>query len=119
MISRIHWVGTTAALLLSLVHVFLTTRIYSALTVPALWFAGTGLALFAVALLNILALRMPTKLAVALVLVANLMTTTFMLLLYSIHPDAQVSFGIALFVVLSSCSVALLSRQFHAGPVSL
>ena len=111
MIARLHWIGTAAALLLSIVHLFVTTRIYPTLTLPALWFAGPGLALFAIGLLNVVALRTPTRLSSLLVLIANLMTAIFMLLLYSVHPAAQVSFGIGLFVVLSCCSIALLRRS--------
>lgn len=110
MIARLHWIGTGAALLLSMLHLFVTTRLYSTVTLPALWFAGTGLALFAVGLLNLVALRAPSRFSSLLALIANLMTTIFMLLLYTVHPAAQVSFGIGLFVVLSGCAIALLRR---------
>lgn len=106
MIARIHWIGTWAALLLAVGHIFMTTRMYADLTVPALWFAGTGLEVFAVGLLNLLALQTPTGLGRALALAANVMTTVLMALLYWLHPAGQVLFGLVLFALLTLCALA-------------
>lgn len=104
MISRLHGVCTAAAALLSLVHLFVATRIYPAVTVEALWFSGTGLALLAVALINLLRLREPTRLSAIVASAVNVLTTIFMVVLASIHPAPQVLFGLALFVALTLCS---------------
>ena len=115
MFARMHWIGTWAALLLAVAHIYMTTRLYSDLTVPALWFAGTGLGLFAVALLNLLALREPTGLSRGLTLAANVMTTTFMALLYWLHQAGQVLFGLVLFAVLTLCALASLAGARSAA----
>lgn len=107
MIIRAHWICTAAAALLSLLHLFVATRIYRDLTVDALWFSGTGLALLAIALINLLRLSEPTRLSAIVALAANVLTMTFMVLLASVHPAPQVFFGLALFVALTLCSSRL------------
>lgn len=106
MFARMHWIGTWAALLLAVGHIYMTTRLYADLTVPALWFAGTGVGVFAVGLLNLLALREPTGLGRVLALAANVMTTVLMALLYWLHPAGQILFGLVLFAVLTLCALA-------------
>ncbi|MDP2011303.1 MAG: hypothetical protein Q8K11_14110 [Phenylobacterium sp.] len=106
MFARMHWIGTWAALLLAVGHIYMTTRLYADLTVPALWFAGTGLGLFAIGLLNLLALRERTGLGRGLALATNVMTTIFMTLLYWLHPAGQVLFGLVLFAILTLCALA-------------
>lgn len=106
MFARMHWIGTWAALLLAVGHIYMTTRMYPDLTVPALWFAGTGLGLLAVGLLNLLTLREPTGLGRGLALATNVMTTILMALLYWLHPAGQILFGLVLFVVLTLCALA-------------
>ncbi|MDO8380326.1 hypothetical protein [Phenylobacterium sp.] len=99
-----------AALLLAVAHIFMTTRLYEDLTIQALWFAGTGLGVFAVGLVNVLALQAPTMLGRALALLANLLTTILMILLYWLHPAGQILFGLALFAVLSVCTLTAFLR---------
>ena len=104
MLRRLHWTAAIAALLLGGVHVAYTARLHHDLTLDALWFAGTGLALIAIALLNITALRAEGRGSPGLVLAANLVTTGFFALIWTVHEAPQVMAGLVLFVVLTGCA---------------
>lgn len=111
MLRRLHWAAAIAALLLGLAHVAYTGRLHQALTLDALWFAGTGLALIAIALLNITALRAEGRASPGLVLAGNLATTGFLVLLWTVHQAPQVMAGLVLFVVLTGCALVQVSKR--------
>ncbi|MCZ8193310.1 hypothetical protein [Brevundimonas sp.] len=52
MIRKAVWVLVSSGLLLGLLHLILTLPIYGRLSLEALWFAGSGLAVVCCALMN-------------------------------------------------------------------
>jgi hypothetical protein len=96
-----YFYGTIAASFLALgaLHMSLTVPIYGTLTMPALWFAGTGLLLMAVAVLNWIVIRTraqdgPVALAVAAMNAAGLI---FAGLVLRVLPEPQTYLLLGLF----------------------
>jgi len=102
-----------ASVLLGLGHTALTLPMYRQLTLPALWFAGSGLAMVVCGLMNLLALRARSTdgLARWLPVFSNACLTAFGLLLWPLLPAPQVAVAIALFAGSTACSLALLAKR--------
>ncbi len=69
-------------ILLFAVHIVLTPRIYASLSVPAMWFAGTGLMGVFLGLLNIAYIRdgSPDGMKTVMVIASNVVALAFFLL---------------------------------------
>lgn len=95
----------TAAALLGLVHSALAALLYPSWTIDALWFVGTGLAMFIGAAANFLALGSPGGVSRALIIIVNVAMTTFFIAAWPVLPEPQVIVGGVLFLALAACSV--------------
>lgn len=98
-LRRIHWTATIIALLLGAAHLALTPVFHPQLGEPAMWWAGSGLAVVLAALLNLqLLLRGALR---PILLLANLATAGFWASLAPVVPEPQVFAGLAAFAVLT------------------
>ncbi|MEL6366120.1 MAG: hypothetical protein AAFR11_14885 [Pseudomonadota bacterium] len=103
MLDALRIAAAAGAALLGLGHLGLTAAIYDAPSLEALWFAGSGLAFFAVALGN-LAEPGPSRAARIIRLAQNLTMVGFFTAARTLLPAPQVGVGLALFLVLSALS---------------
>lgn len=75
---------------LGILHTLLTPLFYSAFTIDALWFAGTGLGLLFLGLFNLAVLKPGVQAALNLCLTANIIGFVYSILLVIILPEPQV-----------------------------
>ncbi len=98
--------GGSATLLsgLGLVHMVATAWFYTTMSVDALWFAGSGLAILLLGLLNLLRLRGRDPLLCSVGIFTNLLGTLFLLLLSFVlrAPQAWVSLALMLLLLADS-----------------
>lgn len=96
------WLLTGLALLLGLAHLGLSALAWRGGSAEILWFAGSGLAIVAAALLNLAMLRATAadRVQRACWLTANLATAAFFALAWSVVPEPQVIVGAAVFALL-------------------
>jgi hypothetical protein len=88
--SSIHRGAALLALLLGAVHIALTPLYYSTLSVPALWFVGSGLALLLIASHNLMLHRAPgDRVAWRLTVLANVGGFAFAALLVWVQLQPQ------------------------------
>lgn len=92
---------TVAGLLLGLLHVGLTMPIYRSLSLEALWFAGSGLAITGASLLNFVALRNQHLSGLWLVMVCNVLIAGFFAAAWPLLPGPQTVAGLCVFAVLA------------------
>lgn len=97
------WLLASLGLLLGLLHLTLTLPIYGRLSLEALWFAGSGLAVVCAALMNIVALRSRPPLTRWAVVTANLLIAGFFAAAWPLLPSPQVAVGFVIFIVLAAC----------------
>jgi len=112
-VRRLFYGLAIASVLLGLGHTGLTLPMYRQLSLPALWFAGSGLAMMVGGLMNLLALRARSddRLARWLPVLSNAGLTGFALVAWSLLPAPQVAVAIALFAGSTACSLALLAKR--------
>ncbi|MBN1305791.1 MAG: hypothetical protein JXA13_15240 [Anaerolineales bacterium] len=89
-------------LLIGVIHTALTPVFYPGFTLEALWFAGTGLALVFLALLNITAERLMASWVLDLCLVANLAGTIFGILIVMLLPEIQAYLSLGIFLAVTA-----------------
>lgn len=103
------WLLASLGLLLGVLHLGLTLPMYRQLSLEALWFAGSGLAVVCCALMNIAALRSRTPSSRWPVVIANLLIASFFAAAWPLLPSPQVAVGFIIFIVLAA----------YFGPITL
>jgi hypothetical protein len=92
-------------LLIGVIHTALTPAFYDGLTLDALWFAGTGLALVFLSLLNIVAERAFEPWMLNLCIVANLAGLVHSVLIVTQLSEIQAVVGLLIFIAATVGSV--------------
>ena len=94
-------------------HTLLTPVFYPGFSADALWFAGTGLSLLLLGLINIIALRLSDRALRTLCVAANLVGMAYLTLVTLAVPEVQAIFAIlaALGVTIGSLSARLSPHQ--------
>lgn len=91
--------------LLGIAHLALTPLIYASLTIDALWFVGTGMAMVIAAAANVIAGKIP-EVGVRMSLAAiNVAMSGFFAAAWLVLPGPQVILGGLLFLGLALCSL--------------
>lgn len=104
MTRKIMWLLASSGLLLGVLHLALTLPIYRRLSLEALWFAGSGLAIVCCALVNVVALRSTVPAGRWVAVIANLLVSGFFAAAWPLLPGPQVAAGFMIFVVLAAYS---------------
>lgn len=107
-------------LLIGVVHTALTPLFYNKFSPDALWFAGTGLALIFLSLLNIAAERIYTTWMLKICVVANLAGLVYAILVVIALPEIQAFLSLFIFlsVAVSSVYALLQSTQQKSLEIS-
>ena len=103
------WLLATAGLLLGVLHVTLTLPVYGRLSLEALWFAGSGLAVICCALMNVVALTTSAPSSRWAAVGADLLIAGFFAAAWPLLPGPQVAAGFIIFVILAA----------YFGPITL
>lgn len=101
MTRKAMWLLTSLGLLLGVLHLTLTLPMYGRLSLEALWFAGSGLAVICCALMNIVALRSRAPSGRWAIVIANLLIAAFFAAAWPLLPSPQVAAGFIIFIVLA------------------
>lgn len=109
--QRLEWILALIAALLGGLHVGLTALLYPRASIEALWFAGTGLDIVAVAAMNIVALRAGDRSSPILLLAANTAMACFFAAAWPLLNAPQVAVGFMLFTGLTLCGALKLPRR--------
>jgi len=102
MIRKALWLLASLGLLLGVLHLTFTLPIYGDLSLEALWFAGSGLAVVCCALMNGVALRSGSPSSRWAVVIANLLIAGFFAAAWPLLPSPQVAAGFMIFIVLAA-----------------
>jgi hypothetical protein len=104
MLRTLHKISSALLTGLGVVHTALTPVFYGRLTLGALWFAGSGLAMIFVGLLNLTLCRDVGRDRLVRVFChsANLLTLGFGLLFVTLDREPQVVFGLVLIVLMTA-----------------
>ena len=87
--KTLHLISAYVLIALGTGHTLLTPIFYPGFSADALWFAGTGLALLFLGLLNIAAQQNPITILLNLCVIANLMGLVFLALVTFAVPEFQ------------------------------
>lgn len=93
------------SLSLGVIHTALTPLFYDRFSPDALWFAGTGLALVFLGLLNIVAERVWETWALNVCIAANLIGCVYGILTVIVLPEIQAYVGLLVFVAVATGSI--------------
>lgn len=96
------WLLASLGLLLGVLHLTFTLPIYGRLTLEALWFAGSGLAVVCCALMNVVAMRNSAPSSRWAVVIANLLIAGFFAAAWPLLPSPQVAAGFLVFAILAA-----------------
>ena len=101
--KTLHKISSVLLVALGVVHTALTPVFYGKFSHNALWFAGSGLAMIFVGLLNLTLSRDVGRDGLVRIFcyAANLLTVVFGFLMVTMNREAQVLFGFALIVVMT------------------
>ncbi len=102
MIRKAVWLLASLGLLLGVLHLTLTLPIYRRLSLEALWFAGSGLAVVCCGLINVVALRSSAPSTRWAVVTANLLIAGFFAAAWPLLPSPQVAVGFVVFIILAA-----------------
>lgn len=102
MTRKAMWLLASLGLLLGLLHLTFTLPIYGRLSLEALWFAGSGLAVVCCALMNVVALRGGAPAGRWAVVIANLLIAGFFAAAWPLLPSPQVAAGFTIFTILAA-----------------
>ncbi|MGV3579173.1 hypothetical protein [Brevundimonas sp.] len=102
MIRKAMWVLASLGLLLGALHLALTVPMYGRLSLEALWFAGSGLAVICCALMNVTALRNSPPQTRWAVVTMNLLIAGFFAAAWPLLPGLQVAVGFIIFITLAA-----------------
>lgn len=97
------WLLALSGLLLGVLHLAFTLPIYGRLSLEALWFAGSGLAVVCCALMNVVALCSSARSSRWAVVIANLLIAGFFAAAWPLLPSPQVAAGFIIFILLAAC----------------
>lgn len=100
---RLKWSLAVTGALLGLLHAGLTAALYPQASLEALWFAGSGLGVTAVAFMNIIALRAQGRSSPIILMTANIVMAGFFAAAWSLMPAPQVALGLSIFAGLTLC----------------
>lgn len=115
MTRKTMWVLASLGLLLGVLHLTLTLPMYGRLSLEALWFAGSGLAVLCCALMNIIALRTSAPLTRWAVVTMNLLIAGFFAAAWPLLPGPQVAVGFMVFVILAAYFGSVVVWRKKAG----
>ena len=96
---------TAYLLLIGVIHTALTPVFYHEFSPDALWFAGTGLALVFLGLLNITAERVFEPWILNICVVANLVGCIYSILIVIVLPEIQAVAGLLIFLAVTIGSI--------------
>src|SRR5215211_8646183 len=101
MLRTLHKISSVLLVALGVVHTALTPVFYGRFSLGALWFAGSGLAMIFVGLVNLTLGRDAGRDRVVRTYcyAANLLTLFFGILIVTLDPEPQVIFGLVLIVL--------------------
>ena len=113
MLRTLHKISSALLAALGVVHTALTPVFYGRFTMGALWFAGSGLAMIFVGLLNLTLSRDVGRDRVVRVFcyAANLLTLGFGLLFVTLDTEPQVIFGMVMIVLMTATAFAVRGTQ--------
>lgn len=117
MMRRLEWLLASLAGLLGTLHVALTAVLYQYPSLEALWFAGTGLGILAVAAVNIVGLRASDRSSLGIVFASNAVMVGFFFSVWTLMKAPQVALGFVLFIGLAIFSAlrTLRARRSREG----
>jgi hypothetical protein len=85
----VHKISSWVILLLGLGHMAATPNFYPGFTAEALWFAGTGLGLFFLGLLNLVVIKTPDRTSLVVCIVADALASVYGVLIPFLVPEPQ------------------------------
>jgi hypothetical protein len=108
-LKTVHKIGSWLLVALGVVHTSLTPMFYGRLSVGAMWFAGSGLAMIFVGFLNIALSRGAGSDGLVRILchTANLMTSVFGVMIVVVNYEPQVIFGLVLIFLMTLTALLL------------
>jgi hypothetical protein len=108
-LNLLHKISSCLLIALGIVHTSLTPMFYGRLSLNALWFAGSGLTMIFLGLLNIGVNRSMgrDRLMRILCRAANVVTTVFGVLLVTLDSEPQVIFGLVLIILMTATAFML------------
>ena len=109
--TTVHKVSAYILLALGILHTALTPLFYQQFDVDTLWFAGTGLGLIFLALLNFVALCSPVRIARGICLAANLTGLSYGILIVIVLPEPQSFLALISYLAVTVGSVFSLIRR--------
>ena len=119
MIRQIHSGLATLALILGILHLSLVIPIYGSISLDALWFAGSGLAVIAVALMNLMARSNEASDRGIILALGNAMMTGFFGLAWTVLKEPQVVIGFVVFLALTGLTLFFRRKEDReAKPLS-
>ena len=95
----------SCSLALGLIHTALTPLFYDHLSPAALWFAGTGLALVFLGLLNLAAERVGKAWLLTICIAANSIMTVFCFFIITVLPEVQAYLGLLFTLAVTVASI--------------
>ena len=103
MLRTLHKISSALLIALGVVHAAMTPVFYGRFSHNALWFAGSGLAMIFVGMLNITLSRdvVRDRLVRAFCYAANLLTVVFGFLMVTVNHEPQVIFGFVLIALMT------------------
>jgi hypothetical protein len=101
MYRHLHSALSTLALMLGLIHLTLVPVTYPVFSLEALWFAGSGLAIIMVALMNFMAPHISDRRARLTLSLGNAVMAGFFGLALSVLQQPQVVLGLVIFIILA------------------
>ena len=117
MLKTLHKISSALLTALGVVHTALTPVFYGRFSQGALWFAGSGLAIIFVGLLNLTLGRDAGRDRVVRVYcyAANLLTLFFGFLIVILDQEPQVLFGFVLIVLMTATAFTLKGARDDSG----
>lgn len=108
---RLEWLLASIAGLVGILHVALTAVLYQHPSLEALWFAGTGLGIIAVAAVNMVGLRASDRSSLGIVFASNAVMVSFFVSAWVLMRAPQVALG---FVIFSGLAILSARRGLKA-----
>jgi hypothetical protein len=108
-LKAVHKISSWLLVALGVVHTSLTPMFYGRLSVGAMWFGGSGLAMIFVGFLNIALSRGDGRDGLVRILcyTANLMTSVFGVMIVVVNYEPQVIFGLVLIFLMTITALLL------------
>lgn len=97
--KKVYTIATILLIVLGVGHTILTPAFYPEFSQDAVWFAGTGLAVLFLGLLNTTALLFPRRAILNLCLAANVIGTAYSGLIIAVVPEIQAFIAVGAFLL--------------------